>query len=80
MSFFDLVLSDGLPHYMDAIIMELYTLYIKGLPVKNTINDVFLSLKIVVILANIADPDGMQPYVAFHMGLHSLSKYLFEKG
>ena len=40
-------------------------------------NDVFMSLKIVYILANSADPDKMLPYAAFHLGLHCLPKYLF---
>ena len=39
--------------------------------------DVFLSLKIVLILANSADPDEMQQYAVFHLGLHCLPKYLF---
>ena len=39
--------------------------------------DVFLSLKIVLILANSADPDEMQQYAAFHLGLYCLPKYLF---
>ena len=38
--------------------------------------DVFLSLKIVFILAKSADPDEMLPYVAFQLGLHCLPKYL----
>ena len=38
---------------------------------------VFLSLKIVLILANSADPDEMQHNAAFHLGLHCLPKYLF---
>ena len=37
----------------------------------------FLSLKIHFVLANSADPDEMQHYVAFHQGLHCLPKYLF---
>ena len=37
--------------------------------------DVFLSLKVVSILANSADPDEMQHYAAFHLGLHCLPKY-----
>ena len=32
--------------------------------------DVFIFFKIVFILANIADPDEMPPYAAFHLGLH----------
>ena len=39
--------------------------------------DVFLSLKIVFILAISADPDEMQPYAAFHLGFHFLPNYLF---
>ena len=31
----------------------------------------------VFILANSADPDKMPHYVAFYLGLHCLSKYLF---
>ena len=40
-------------------------------------NDVFMSLKNVFILANSADPDKMPHDVAFHLGLHCLTKYLF---
>ena len=39
---------------------------------------VFLSLKIIFILANIVDPDEMPHEVAFHLGLHNLSKYPFK--
>ena len=39
--------------------------------------DVFLSLKSVLILANSADPDEMQHYAAFHLGLRCLPKYPF---
>ena len=41
--------------------------------------DVFLSLKVVLILANSADPDEMQHYAAFHLGLPCLPKYLFRR-
>ena len=37
--------------------------------------DAFLSPKIVFILAN-KDADEMQPYAAFHLGLHCLSSTL----
>ena len=37
----------------------------------------FLSLKVVLILANSADPDEMQHIAAFHLGLHCFPKYLF---
>ena len=39
--------------------------------------DVFLSLKIVLILANSAGPDEMPHYVAFRLGHHCLPKYMF---
>ena len=39
--------------------------------------DVFLSLKVVLIIANSVDPDEMQHYAAFHQGLHCLPKYSF---
>ena len=39
--------------------------------------DVFLSLKVGLILANSADPDEMQHYPAFHLGLCCLPKYWF---
>ena len=32
---------------------------------------------VVLILANSADPDEMQHYAAFHLGLHCLPKYPF---
>ena len=37
----------------------------------------FLSLKMNFVLANSADPYEMPHYVAFHLGLHCLSKYPF---
>ena len=39
--------------------------------------DVFLSLEIVLILPNSADPDEMQHNAAFHLGLHCLPKCSF---
>ena len=36
-----------------------------------------LSIKIMLIIVNSADPDEMQHYAAFHLGLHSLPKYMF---
>ena len=47
--------------------MELFVLYFNGLPVK--ISDVYLSLKIVFILANSTDPDDK---AAFHQSIHCL--------
>ena len=37
--------------------------------------DVFLFFKVVLILANSADPDETQQYATFHLGLHYLPKY-----
>ena len=37
--------------------------------------DVFLSLKVVLILANSEDLDEMQHDAAFYLGLHSLPEY-----
>ena len=34
-------------------------------------------MKVVLILANSADPDEMQRYAALHLGLHCLPKYTF---
>ena len=39
--------------------------------------NIFLSLKIHLVLANSVDPDEMPHNVAFHPGLHCLPKYLF---
>ena len=38
----------------------------------------FLSLKVVFILANSSDPDEMQHYAVFHLGLHCLPKNTFK--
>ena len=37
----------------------------------------FISLNIVLILANSEDPNEMQHYAAFHWSLHCLQKYMF---
>ena len=34
-------------------------------------------MKFVLILENSADPDEMQHYAAFHLGLHCLQEYPF---
>ena len=63
------------PIHIYTISMELSILCFRGLVVKISIKfDIFLSLKIVFILANIADPDEMLPYAAFCLGLHCLLK------
>ena len=70
------------PKYIDTS-MELSILCFKGgCQSKFLLNDAFLSLKIVFSLANSADPDELNPYAAFYLGLQCLPKYLFvnEKG
>ena len=49
--------------------------YIEGSQIIISKKYCFLSLKIDFVLANNADPDEMPHYVAFHLGLHCLSKY-----
>ena len=57
---------------MDYPIHGIVHFVFDGLPVKKLQNDVFA-----FNFANSADPDEMPPYVAFHLGLHCLPKYLF---
>ena len=40
-------------------------------------NFVFFCLKIFFTFTNSVDPDEMQQYAAFHLGLHCLQKYLY---
>ena len=65
------------PIHIDTIIMGLPIVYFKGSQIKFSELWSFLSLKIVLILANSADPNEMQHYAAFHLGLHCLPKYKF---
>ena len=51
------------PIHIDTISVELSIVYFKGSHVE----------------ANSADPDEMQHYAAFHLGLHCLPKYLFTR-
>ena len=53
---------------------KLLTWDVKQQTNKQIIRDVFMSLKIVLILANSADPDEMPPYVLFRQCLHHLPK------
>ena len=51
-------------------------LYIsKGHILKFPNKKLFLSLKIVFVIANSENPDEMLHKAAFHLGLHCLSKY-----
>ena len=63
--------------HIDTISMGLPTVYFKGSQVEFSNDDVVLSLNVVLILANSADPDEMQHNAAFHLGLHCLPKYPF---
>ena len=65
------------PIHIDTISVYLSNLYFEGSQVKILDFDVFLSLKIVFILANSANPDEMLHDATFHLGLHCLPKYLF---
>ena len=59
--------------------MGLPILYCKGSHVEfsKLLYDIFLFLKIVLIIANSVDSDEMQHNAAFHLCLHCLPKYLF---
>ena len=63
--------------HIETISMEFSFCILRGYQSKFQEHDVFPSLKIVFILSNIADPDEMLPYAAFHLGLHCLPKYIF---
>ena len=60
------------PTHIDTMSIGLPIVYFKGSGYNFLYKGVFLSLKVVLILANSADPDEMQ-----HLGLHCLPKYLF---
>ena len=64
--------------------MTFNPLYSDGLPIvyimgtENFLNNdvhVFLSMNIVLIVANSADPDEMQHYALFRLGFHYLPKF-----
>ena len=61
---FNHLFYDGFFHTYYTISMGLLIVYFK----RSTV----LSLKVVLILANSPDPDEMQHYAAFHLGLHCL--------
>ena len=60
------------PIYINTISMGLPIMYFKGS------NEEFFQISGISIPegANSADPDEMQHYAAFHLGLHCLPKYL----
>ena len=52
-------------------------MYFKGSQVEILNYEVFQFFKIILTLANSANPDKMQHYAAFHLGIYCLSKYPF---
>ena len=62
------------PIHIDTIIKGLPIVYFKGSHVEFLNYDLFPSLKVVLILANSTDPDEMQQFAAFHLGLHCLDQ------
>ena len=67
------ILTDS-PIQINAIRMEL----LRGHRSEFPNYDVLKSLKIVLTSAKSAEPDEMQLYAAFHLGLHCLQKYPFK--
>ena len=65
------------PIHIATICLRLPIVYFKRSQVEFWNYEVLLSLKVVFILANTADPDEMQHNAAFHLGLHCLLKYQF---
>ena len=65
------------PIHIDTISMGMSIVYFKGSLVEFSKLSLYLSLEVVLILAKSADPDEMQHYAAFHLGLHCLPKHPF---
>ena len=63
------------PIHTDAISIDLSSLYFMRSQVEISNFNIFLSLKIVFILAKKANPDKILTLAAFHMSLHCLPKY-----
>ena len=64
--------------HIDTISMGQPIMYFKGSHViVSKFNKVFLFLKVASILANSSDPDEMQHYAAFYLGLNSFPKNWF---
>ena len=63
------------PIHSDTICLGLPVVYFKRSQVEFLNFQVFLSLKVVLVLASSADSDEMQHYAAFHLGSHCLPKY-----
>ena len=63
--------------WFDTINMGLSIVHIKGCPVIIFLKYCFFCPKIVFTFTNSVDPDKMQHYTAFYLGLHCLQKYMF---
>ena len=60
------------PIHIETISVRLPIVYFKG----NFLNyDIFLPLKVVLIISNSVDPDEMQHNAAFYLGRYCLLKY-----
>ena len=70
------MLTDA-PIYIATISMGLPIWYFKGSHIEVFKLWCFSPQKVVLIVANGADPDEMQHYAAFHLCLHCLSDYPF---
>ena len=66
-------MMDFPPLHFNTISMGLPNVHFKGSQVESF--TIFLSLKVVFILANNAEPVDVQHYAAFHLGLYCLPKY-----
>ena len=64
------------PIHIDTIIIEL-SKFFERLPGQFSVKYACLSLEIVFILINSADPDEMPFYVAFHLDFRCMPKNLF---
>ena len=65
------------PIQINTIGEGLSIIYFMGSHVEISKLEVLQSFKIVLVVANSADPDEMPHYAAFHLGLHCLPKYPF---
>ena len=61
------------PILIDTVSMELSNLYFKGVTGQNFFQMMYFCPRKMVL----SSPDEKPPYVAFHLGLHCLPKYLF---
>ena len=65
------------PLHIVTVSMGLPIMYLKGSQVEFSKSWCISVPEDFLISANSADPDEMQHYAAFHLGLHCLPKYLF---